>query len=189
MCFAVTSSFSRSWVEDVIDQLARLCVPTDAKAFATAPKIVEQELFAGMTESLLLAEREVKERTPVGVGGEAAGLKGDIAAQEPQVLADQIIGVVSTSLPHAVPVELGTKPHRPPVQPLAEWARIVLGVSPERAERVGYAIAAKIARVGTEGAFMFERGLDAIRGPVAQIFENRVKRILKRVASLNKGGR
>ncbi len=151
-----------------------------AKAFDQAPEIVTRELTAATWEAELLLERETKELTPVGVGG-GGGLKGSISAREPRVLADNVIGEVGTSLPHAVPVELGTKPHMPPVQPLADWARHKLGVEPGEARSVGYRIARKIAVKGTQGAHMFSRAFAANEAQVQGIYADALTRIVRRM--------
>ena len=154
-----------------------------ARAWAQAPEVVIEEMTAATLESELLLEREVKEETPIGVGG-GAGLKGSISAREPQVLADTVIGEIGTPLLYAIPVEFGSKPHRPPVQPLADWAQAKLGVAPEKAESVGYAIANKIAKVGTKGAFMFTKAFEANRAQIELIYAAARARIVDRLAAL-----
>jgi hypothetical protein len=129
-----------------------------AAAWSAMPARTAQELAAAVWESALLLEREAKENTPVGAGG-GGGLKGSIAAREPRRLADTVLGEVGTPLAYALPVELGTRPHFPPVQPLADWAVAKLGVPRDEAQAVGFRIARKIAKRGTEGAFMFTRAL------------------------------
>lgn len=147
-----------------------------ARAYERAPELVEAEITRATWEATLLLEREVKEYTPVGVGG-GGGLKGSISAREPRHYGDNIIGVVGTPLNHAVPVELGTKPHMPPIQPLADWAQHKLGVGDNEAYRVGRAIAFKISRKGTEGAHMFERGFNAGQMQVQDMFHRALTRI------------
>ena len=71
---------------------------------------------------------------------------------------------------YAVPVELGTGPHMPPIRPLADWAEHKLGVAPEKARSVGYRIARKIAAKGTDGAHMFERAFTSNEAQVRTIF-------------------
>lgn len=44
----------------------------------------------------------------------------------------------------------GTRPHWPPIAPLAYWAQRVLRLDPDAAQRVGYLIARKIAQRGTK---------------------------------------
>lgn len=156
-----------------------------AAAWLAAPRLVLEELRKATLEAELLLERGVKELTPVGVGA-GGGLKGSISAREPRVLRDSVIGEVGTPFVYAVPVELGSRPHFPPIQPLADWAQAKLGVSAAEARGVGFAIARKISRVGTEGAFMFKRAFDANRRQVEQIYARARQRILQRLAA---GGR
>ena len=151
-----------------------------AKAFDQAPEIVSKELTAATWESELLLEREIKELTPVGIGA-GGGLKGSISAREPRILADNVIGEVGTAMAHAVPVELGTKPHFPPIQPLADWAEHKLGLSHNEARSVGYLIARKIAVKGTQGAHMFERAFKANERQVQEIYSDARKRIAERI--------
>lgn len=150
-----------------------------ARGFERAPDILMDELTGATWNSELLLERETKELTPVGVGA-GGGLKGSIAAREPQRLADAVIGVVGSPLSYVLPVEFGSRPHFPPVQPLIDWVRVKLGVT-EDAERIGYAVARKIAVRGTEGAFMFTRALEANRAQIARIYHAAIGRALARI--------
>ncbi|MBW8034219.1 MAG: hypothetical protein FVQ79_00700 [Planctomycetes bacterium] len=149
-----------------------------------SPKITTEELLRATTEGTLLLEREVKDLTPVGVGG-AGGLRGSIAAQEPVVLGDQVLGAVGTSLNYALPVELGTKPHFPPVEPLIDWAHAVLGVPESEAPGVAFLIARKISKKGTKGAFMFSRAFNDKRAVIERMYERARDRIVARLADAN----
>ena len=151
-----------------------------ARAFARAPDILMDELTGATWNAELLLERETKELTPVGVGA-GGGLKGSIAAREPERLADSVSGAVGSPLNYVVPVERGSAPHFPPVQPLIDWARAKFGVG-EEAERIGYAVARSIAARGTEGAFMFTRALEANRAQIARIYHAAIERALARIA-------
>jgi len=150
-------------------------------AWAKAPEIVREEMTAAMWESELLLEREVKEKTPVGVGG-AGGLKGSIAAQQPEISADVVLGVVGTAMAHAVPVEIGTKPHFPPVQPLEDWVIHKLGVPEKDAHGVAFLVARKIAARGTLAVGMFHRAFNEQRPKVEAIFTAARGRIAERLA-------
>lgn len=156
------------------------------KAFHVAPDIVNEELVAATWEAELLLEREIKELTPVGVGA-GGGLRGSISAREPRTLADNVIGVVGTSAAHALPVEIGTRPHFPPIEPLQDWVEAKLGVGDNASYGVAFMIARKIARRGTQGAHMFERAFEANRAQVQQIYARARTKIAKRMAS-GRGG-
>lgn len=57
-------------------------------------------------------------------------------------------------------VNYGTKPHMPPPDDLAEWARLKFGLTEKEAKKAGWAIAMKIKKKGTEGVFFAERSRD-----------------------------
>ena len=146
-----------------------------AHAFERAPEIVDRELLAFATEATTLLEREVVENTPRGVGG-GGGLAGSIFS-EVQPLASGAIGLVATSIAHAVPVELGTRPHRPPIEPLIDWVKQILNVAQEKARGVAFAVANKIARVGTEGRFMFRDTFNQNEQQVLRMMMEAIDRI------------
>lgn len=150
-------------------------------AWAKAPDIVREEMTAAMWEAELLLEREVKEKTPVGVGG-AGGLKGSIAAMEPEISSDVVLGVVGTSIAHAIPVEIGTRPHFPPVQPLEDWVMKKLGVPEKEAHGVAFLVARKIAARGTLAIGMFHRAFNEQRPRIETIFAAARGRIAERLA-------
>lgn len=154
----------------------------DSKAALAAleqyPERFARELTAAMLEAGLLLEREAKEAAPVGVMG-AAGYRGSIAAMPPRMDGDTLTGGIGTSCPYAVPVELGTRPHFPPVQPLADWVRAKLGEhDPQAARAIAFCIARKIAAHGTEGQHVFQRALDAAEEGIRAAFDNAVERTL-----------
>lgn len=155
------------------------------RAWRKAPELVVDEMATAVWEASLLVEREVRERTSIGVGG-GGGLAGSIAAREPEVLGEEVIGTVGTSLRYAIPVELGRRPgqRQPPLAPLADWAVAKLGVSRDQAMGVAFAIARKIARRGTEGAHMFRDGAKAAQGEVERIFVAGAERVVARLAQV-----
>ncbi|MBI2397734.1 MAG: hypothetical protein HYV17_08040 [Xanthomonadales bacterium] len=151
-----------------------------ANAWKSAPEIVREEMLVAVMEADSLLLREVQDRTPVGVGG-GGGLKGSIFGSE-EVLADNVLGVVSTAMPYAVPVELGTKPHFPPVAALRDWVEAKLGVDPSESESVAFLVARKIAQKGTEGAFMFQRTFAETQAQIVEMFNEGVARVVNRMA-------
>lgn len=146
-------------------------------AFRRSPEIVREELLAAVTESDKLLEREVKDLTPTASGVSRAS----IFSRE-QVLGDGGIGVVGTSQPHVAYVEIGTRPHFPPVAPLEDWVRQKLAVPEKRVHGVAYLIARKIAQRGTLGVGMFHRTWAHQRDAVARRFALARDRIVARVA-------
>lgn len=130
--------------------------------------------------ALLLLEREAKEFTPT-----ASGLtRNSIGAREPEILGDEILGVVASSSPHIEYLELGTRPHRPPIEPIEDWVQLKLGLTGIAATRVAHAIANKIARVGTEGAFMFQKAFERNESQVQDMLDRGVTQALRDVGLL-----
>lgn len=137
------------------------------RALGESPELFAEAFVPAAWEAALLVQREVVERTPRGA---TAALANSIQARDPEILPEGVIAAVGTSLSYAEPVELGTRPHMPPVEPIQLWVQAKLGISdPEEAERVAYLIAWKIKARGTEGAFMFEKGLEATEEQVRAI--------------------
>ena len=149
-----------------------------AAVFERAPDIAREELLAAMTEADALLEREVREATPTAHGLLRAGM-----FHTEQVSETGVIGVVGSPLNYAEPVELGTRPHFPPIAPLIDWVRVKLGVPEKEARGVAFLVARKIARSGTKGAFMFTKTLRAQEAAVQAIFHAALERIAERIAA------
>lgn len=163
-----------------MSELLAIELPVLADLWRRTPEIVEEELLCVVLEAELLYQRETVERTPAGVGG-GGGLRGSIQALTPTVGAAVVEGGVGTPLVYAPAVELGAKPHKPPVEPLVPWVEQVLGLSGKEAERAAEGIAWKIARKGTEGAFMFHKALAATQDQIRRMAEAAAARILARL--------
>jgi hypothetical protein len=138
-------------------QLKRL-----AASIERAPEIVTEEVERFVAAATAHLQAEVQDRTPTTHGTLRTSIIGDVR----RLPGIGVEGVVGTPLAYAPAVEDGSRPHMPPVEPLAAWARQKLGVTGREAERAAWAIARKIARIGTEGAHMFR---DAVQANQAQI--------------------
>lgn len=159
-----------------------------ARAWAHAPELFDRELKPAVLEAELYLQREIVERTPVGASG-GSGLRASFIAADPRIEGGVVIGEVGTPLAYAEPVELGTRPHMPPVQPLIDWARVKLGVTGDEARGVGFAVARKIAAEGTEGAFMVRRTFDEHGAHALRIVAGGVERVIAAFEALGGGGR
>lgn len=73
-----------------------------------------------------------------------------------------------SSVRHAPYVHFGTKPHWPPREPLVRWAKKKFGLSDADAKRVGYLVARKIARDGTEAKPFMDHALAQVAGRFAE---------------------
>lgn len=77
-------------------------------------------------------------------------------------------GHLSVDAPYAAAIEYGTRPFRPPIEPLAEWA-LRKGVANTEAEARGiaFAIAEKFSREGIAPRHYFRRAMARLK-PVVQ---------------------
>ena len=148
------------------------------KLWAQAPDIALQEMRGFIEFWVAHLQGEVQERTPTNMGT----LRNSIIGNVREIRGFGVEGVVGTPLNYAVAVELGTKPHMPPVWPLAMWAQKKLGLRGDAAMSAGYAIARKIARRGTEGKFMFRDTYEANEAAISRGFTETVRRIANRLA-------
>jgi HK97 gp10 family phage protein len=84
--------------------------------------------------------RDAKDLAPVAFGH----LRKSIKPQDITITAGEIVAPIIAESPYAVFVELGTKPHFPPVKPLRKWSKKVLGDL-----ELGFVVARAISKRGT----------------------------------------
>lgn len=152
------------------------------KLWAQAPDIALQEMRGFIETWVAHLQGEVQERIQLGGISTTGNLITSIIGNVREIRGFGVEGVVGTPLNYAVAVELGTKPHMPPVWPLAMWAQKKLGLRGDAAMSAGYAIARKIARRGTEGRFMFRDTYEANEAAISRGFTETVRRIANRLA-------
>lgn len=149
-----------------------------ARGLREAPAFVDQVLRETMTEATLLLQREWQERLPRASGLTAQSITSDVASTPAGVL-----GLVASSQPSAVFVELGTKPHMPPVAAMVPWVKAVLGITePKEVKRVAFLVARKIAREGTPAQRPMGRAVEVNQGQVLALFERAATRIANHLA-------
>ncbi len=150
-----------------------------AGQFKAAPEIALQELQKAMAEADMLLKRLVQDALPTATGTLRASVFGVERATETGV-----IGLVGSPLIYAPPVELGTRPHFPPIEPLVDWVKLKLGVPEKDARGVAFLVARKIARKGTGATHVFklsfERGEQQVRDMFARALGRIAQRIIER---------
>lgn len=82
---------------------------------------------------------------------------------------------------HAPFVHFGTKPHRPPREPLIRWAKKKFGYDDEKTKEVAFRVIAKITRKGTEAKPFMDYALDK----VADDFADRIQAAFMRGFNAN----
>jgi hypothetical protein len=143
-----------------------------------SPGIVRQELLAAMTEVDGKLEAQMKELMPRHTGM----LKGSIIGEEKLKGEFGVEGYVGSPLNYAVPVDLGTRPHFPPVEALIDWVKDKFGISNEKEARgVAFLVARKISRVGTKGQNFSEETLRHMEPEIRAVFGAAQQRIAARI--------
>lgn len=145
------------------------------------PKISEDVRVSKLTEALALLERGVKLKTPEGAG--PIHLRDSIHPKV-SISGKSVKGLLGTPLAHGEPVELGTKPHFPPIGPIQHWVEKKLGKSGSDAKSIAFAIAITIARRGTKGKFMFQEGFEENEDRVMRILEQIPGEIVERLRKI-----
>ena len=95
-------------------------------AFAAlpAPDLFNCELTRALLEATALLVRAVKLAAPTPPPLTRASI-GSFITEIP----DGLLGVVGSAQPHVEYVELGTRPHFPPLEPIQDWVRVKFGIS------------------------------------------------------------
>jgi hypothetical protein len=157
-----------------------------AELWREAPQIVGAEVLAATRTADLLIQGELQQRLPRGAGGLSggAGLVGSVFVEE-SAAGDRVIGLVASALPYAEYVEIGTRPHMPPVAPIEDWVAAKLGINDEAARRaVAFAIARKIAVRGTSPDGTWQSVAERSEPMVERLMAEAVDRALDRLGAL-----
>lgn len=128
-----------------------------AKKYDLAKGIVTKETLRTMHKAIAVIKPNVKRYTPVGATGELhQGVEGIITTARD--IVEGRVTVVGTAAGYVEPVEFGSVPHWPPVEPIRLWVRRVKGTPPEEVPRVAFLVSRKISRIGTPAFKMFQQG-------------------------------
>lgn len=153
------------------------------RGFERAPEFTRERLLTAMTEATLYLEREVKDAFPAVSGLTRASITADAFSTPAGVL-----GVVGSASPAVAAVELGTKPHMPPVAAILLWVQDKFGLSGEEAESMAWGVARKIRARGTKGQGHFQKTLAGATGTLTSIFQGAVQDVAQHLADDARGG-
>ncbi|MCH8267241.1 MAG: hypothetical protein IH846_06980 [Acidobacteria bacterium] len=150
------------------------------------PLALQRGIQRGLTRSTALLRRAVETniRTPLGAKPPvvAFGVLANSVTAEVSQERTRAVGRVFVKAPadrYGVFVEFGTRPHRPPLNPLISWARIKFHMTdPKKIRATAWAVAEKIAKHGTQGHFMFGRAFQKNEKKVVSILEEEIQRSL-----------
>jgi hypothetical protein len=154
------------------------------RALQYFPQTAQARLEQGMRKGMALVEREAKREAPVGVTGE---LRASISHDITYAMGLDVRGVVGASAPHAAAVEMGAKPHFPPVSNIAYWVDRKLRVK-DGMEIYGaaLAIARKIAKTGGRKQPFLMPGYEKHKDDVVRFLQDSAVQALNDVAAAAK---
>jgi len=153
-----------------------LCSGERSGRFGNVARV--EYISPGQVGARLRADAADRGRNVQAAIREAAALGAEVIARE----APRDLGILAASIkvqgretpeirataPHASIVELGSRPHTPPIGPLLEWARRH-GLD----EGIAYAIQQTIARVGTRPRHFIHGNLDKLRAILNEVMRRR----------------
>ena len=144
------------------------------------PEESQAAQVAKITEALLLLESTIKPMVPVGAG--PIHLR-DTIFQKTMVEGESVWGMIGTPAEYGLPVEMGTRPHFPPVAPIQFWVEKGMGLTGKEAKSVAFLIARAISRRGTPARQPFESGYEEVASTVDRILKQIPEDIVRRLES------
>jgi hypothetical protein len=166
---------------------------------ADPAKVIPAVLEEALTKSVLLLERAIKPKVPMGVTGAARGsIAGEVRGGSGRTLGSnslpgvpvamgEMIGIVGSPLPYVAVINDGRRPGQPmpPPEALELWVRRKIQWSRDRkgprggrqrlttaeARSIAFVIARAIGRRGTKGVHFYEEALAANQDQIRSFFE------------------
>lgn len=103
---------------DVIDIEVKGLIELQKKTIQMVTDLHGAPIIDAMKSSTLEVLRDAVKNAPVDTGRLRASILPDI-----QVDQNEVRGVVGSDVEYAPAVEFGSRPHMPPIEPLAQWVR------------------------------------------------------------------
>ncbi len=149
----------------------------EVKGLVEAQQKVEQVLadlqgepfVESLRDAVLLISGDTKVLAPVDTGRLRASVTPEIREWTNQP-GNGVLGVVGTVVKYGAAMELGSKPHWPPIKALEVWAR--------RHGTNAYVVARAIARKGTKPRRYFQGAFEQDKDRIIQMVGDGVARIV-----------
>lgn len=130
----------------------------------TGPIVID-----GIRRATALVLRDAKKNVPVDSGQLKSSLTADVRV--PTLGSKKVVGVVGSNKSYAPYVEMGTKPHWPPLRAVETWARRH-GISP-------FLVARSIATKGTKATKFLQNSFDSNRDTIKEIIGKAVSQVVR----------
>lgn len=133
-------------------------------------RAVQAEIPLKMRKATLILEREAKKQAPVNLGALRSSIGSEIEG-----LGLNTIGRVGSAKSYAPFVELGTRPHWPPLRPIIYWVARKFRATGLRLRRIARGVQRGIAARGTRARLFLQGAFEEKRKEVVAVFTDWIK--------------
>ena len=124
-------------------------------------------MLRAMRDATLLVTRGAKQNAPVDTGRLRASITPEVRGE-----GEDMIGVVGSNVVYAPYVELGTRPHFPPLAALEVWAR--------RHGTSAFLVARAISQRGTTPRLFLQNAYNDSKPRIIALFDRALKNIVSK---------
>lgn len=135
-----------------------------------AAELHGEQMLAGMKKAALLVEGDAKRNAPVDMGLLRASITHEIRTEGAG--GRTVTGVVGSNKTYAAAMELGSRPHWPPVEALQVWAR--------RHGMDAFLVARAISRRGTKPRLYLQRAFESNKPRIVDILGQAVSGVVRK---------
>jgi len=142
---------------------------TTEKMEQTVRDLRGEPMLEGMRDATLLVQGTARTLVPVDTGRLRSSIMPEVRSEG---LTGSVVGVVGSSVDYAPYVELGTRPHWPPLAALEVWAA--------RHGTTARAVAMAIARRGTKAYKYLQGGMEQNEAKIIALIGDVVGKIVEK---------
>ena len=154
--------------ERVIDVEVQGLMETQRRMERTVEALHGPPMLEAFRDGTMVVQRDAKINAPVDTGRLRASITPEVRTSK---TAREIMGVVGSNVEYAAYMELGTKPHWPPIAALETWAR--------RHGIPAFLVARSIATSGTKARKFLQNAFKKNRKWIIARIERAVQEIIK----------
>ena len=142
-------------------------IETQRKLEQVAAEVHGTPIVNAMKDATLLVQRGAKINAPVDTGRLRASITPEI-----RTMGNEVQGVVGSNVAYAPFMELGTRPHWPPIAALEVWA--------QRHGTTAFLVARAIARKGTKAREFLKKAFEDAKDRIYARFEKAVQEVVNK---------
>lgn len=151
-----------------VDITVRGLIETQRNLEQAAADIHGQPMMDAMHKATLIVEADAKRNAPVDTGRLRASIVSEVRVESSA--AKTVQGVVGSNVSYAAAMELGSRPHWPPIGAIQTWA--------DRHGLSAFLVARAISRHGTKPRLYLQRALDSNRTRIVDLLGEGVRTIV-----------